>query len=154
MAGFFDLKTPVDLLCKLKRDYAKLEQDDGDIDAAYNFFATAENMPEWVKGGGRQGKRFKHMLQQQELLLTLVNELATGAKHFTSDKHRPAVPSMTRGGWVEPGWIEPGWVEMPLVVHLSQTQATQLGQEELHVRDLAGRVLAFWQAYLGSAPPP
>jgi hypothetical protein len=154
MAGFFDLKTRMDLLHKLEREYAKLEQDDEDIDAAYNFFATAENMPEWIKGGGRKGKRFKHTIQQQELLLTLVNELATGAKHFTSDKLKPAVRSMTRGGWIDSDWIESGWVEMPLIVHLSPEQATQLGQEEMHVRDLAGRVLAFWQAYLGSAQPP
>jgi hypothetical protein len=65
MAGFFDLKTPMDLLHKLERDYAKLQQDDEDVDAAYNFFATAENMPEWVKGGGRKGKAFKHTIQQQ-----------------------------------------------------------------------------------------
>jgi hypothetical protein len=45
------------------------------------FFVTAENLPEWV-----QGKVFKHKIQQQETLLTVSNELATGAKHFTSGK--------------------------------------------------------------------
>jgi hypothetical protein len=58
MRGFFDLQTPEHLLRKLERDYARLAQVPEDVDAAYNFFATAENMPEWVKGGGRKGKAF------------------------------------------------------------------------------------------------
>jgi hypothetical protein len=71
-------------LHKLERDYAKVQQDDEDIDAAYNFFATAENMPEWIKGGGRKGKAFKRAIQQQELILTLVNELMIGEPTFSS----------------------------------------------------------------------
>jgi hypothetical protein len=134
MEGFFELQTPEDLLRKLERDYARLQQDPEDIDIAYNFFVTAENMPEWVKD-----KTFKRKIQQQETLLTICNELATGAKHFTSGMQNPVVRSAAREGWVKPGWMEPGWVAAPLIVRLNPTQAMKLGQEAIDVLELACR---------------
>ena len=147
--GFFDLQMATDLLCKLEREYARLEQDPDDVDHAYNFFATAENMPEWIKGGGRKGKAFKHAIQQQQLILTLCNELATGAKHFTPGKQNPAVVSAAREGYVAPGYVAPGYVAAPLTVRLNPQQATKLRQEAMNVLELASQVLTFWQRYLG-----
>jgi hypothetical protein len=43
---FFELQTATDLLCKLERECARLEQDPEDGDHGHNFVATAENMPE------------------------------------------------------------------------------------------------------------
>jgi hypothetical protein len=146
--GFFDLQTATDLLRKLEREYARLEQNPEDVDYAYNFFATAENMPEWIKGGGRTGKAFKHAIQQQQLILTLSNELATGAKHFISGKQNPAVASAAREGYVAPGYVAPGYVAAPLTVRLNPKQATQFGQEAMNVLELASQVLTFWRRYL------
>jgi hypothetical protein len=140
--GFFELQTAEDLLHKLERDYARLQQDPDDVDHAYNFFATAENMPEWVKN-----KAFKHKIQQQEILLLICNELATGAKHFTSGKQRPAVAATARYGYVKEGYVQPGYVRAQLIVHLDPDQAAELGHEAIDVRDLASQVLAFWQQY-------
>jgi hypothetical protein len=67
------------------------------------LFVTAENLPEWV-----QGKVFKHKIQPQETLLTISNELVKGAKHFTSDKQRPAVATALCYGYVKVGYIQPG----------------------------------------------
>jgi hypothetical protein len=149
MHGFFDLQRATDLLGKLERDYARLQQDSEDVDLAYNFFVTAENMPEWVKD-----KAFKHVIQQQELILTLCNELTTGAKHVTAGKEKPAIASAERDRYVEEGYIEPGYFEEPLLVRLSPTRATQRGQEAIDVLTLAGEVLAFWQRELRKVPPP
>jgi hypothetical protein len=154
MRGFFDLQTPEDLLHKLEREYAQLQQNPEDVDLAYNFFITAENMPEWVKGGGRKGKAFKHKIQQQEIVLIIGHELATGAKHVSSGSQRPAVRAATREGWVASGWVAPGWVAAPLIVRLSPEQATAVGQEAVNMLELASRVLAFWQQYLRGPSMP
>jgi hypothetical protein len=148
MRGFFDLQTPQDLLHKLQRDYAQLRQVPEDVEAAYNFFATAENMPEWVQGGGRRGKTFKRQIQQRHLILTLVNELATGAKHFTSDRQKPAIAETRYEGVFERGIFEPGIYEAWLSIRLSPKQAAQRGQATIDALTLAGEVLAFWQAWL------
>ena len=149
MEGFFELQTAEDLLHKLERDYARLQQDPDDVDAAYNFFVTAENLPEWVKD-----KAFKHKIQQQETLLTICHELATGAKHFTSGKQRPAVAAAARYGYAEEGYVQPGYVRAQLIVHLNPDQAGQLGHEAIDVRDLARQVLAFWQQYVSGTSAP
>ena len=153
MRGFFDLQTPEHLLRKLERDYAQLQQVPDDVDAAYNFFATAENMPEWVKEGGKRGKTFKHQIQQQHLILTLCNQLATGAKHITSDKQKPAVAETRHEGVLERGICEPGIYEAWLSIRLSPEQAVQRGEDTIGALTLAGEVLAFWQQHLTGDPP-
>jgi hypothetical protein len=147
--GFFDLQTPADLLRKLEREYTRLQQDPEDVDHAYNFFATAENMPEWVKN-----KAFKRVIQQQETILTMCNELATGAKHFISGKQYPAVAAAARYRYVEEGYVQPGYVSALLIVYLNTDQVAELGQEAIDVRDLARQVLTFWQQYLSRASAP
>jgi hypothetical protein len=154
MRGFFDLQTPEHLLRKLERDYARLAQVPEDVDAAYNFFATAENMPEWVKGGGRKGKAFKHIIQQQYLILTRCNELAMGAKHFTSGKLKPAITETRYEGMFARGVFEPGIYEAWLSIRLSPEQAAQRGEDAIDARTLAGEVLAFWQRYLTGGRSP
>jgi hypothetical protein len=154
MRGFFDLQTPEDLLCKLERDYAQLHQVPEDVDAAYNFFATAENMPEWVKGGGKRGKTFKHQIQQQHLILTLCNELATGAKHFTSTKQKPAITETKYEGVFEREVFEPGVFEAWLSIRLSPEQAAKRGKDTIDALTLAGEVLAFWQQQLRGTSGP
>lgn len=147
--GFFELRKAMDLLHKLEWDYAQLQQDPENVYLAYNFFVTAENMPEWV-----QDKPFKHKIQQQKLILTLVNELATGAKHMTSGKQKPAIDSATRARYVAEGYVKPGYFKEPLVVRLSPEQAATRGQDTIDVLTLAGEVLACWQQYLQTPPSP
>jgi hypothetical protein len=148
MEGFFELQTPEDLLRKLERDYARLQQVPEDTDVAYNFFVTAENMPEWVKGGGKRGKTFKLQIQQQHLILTLCHELATGAKHFTSGTQKPAVAETRYEGVYARGIYEPGIYEACLSIVLSPEQAAQRGGDTIDALTLAGEVLVFWQRHL------
>jgi hypothetical protein len=149
MPGFFDLQTAADLLRKLERDYMRLQQTPDDVDAAYNFFVTAENMPEWVKD-----KSFKYRIQQQHVILTLCNELATGAKHFTSNKKKPAVAETRYEGVFERGVFESGIFEAGLSIRLSPEQAKQRGEGAIDALTLAGEVLAFWQQHLKRPSAP
>jgi hypothetical protein len=147
--GFFELRKGMDPLHKLEWDYVQLQQDTENVYLAYNFFVTAENMPEWMKD-----KTFKHKIQQEKLLLTLVNELATGAKHMTSGKKKPAIDSAKRDRYVAEGYVKCGDVMEPLVVRLSTAQAAKRGQDTIDVFTLAGEVPAFWQQYLQAPPSP
>ena len=48
MYKFFDLQTPKDLLRKLKREYDRWKADPLNVDLAWNFFVTAEHLPDWI----------------------------------------------------------------------------------------------------------
>jgi hypothetical protein len=135
MEGFFELQTPEDLLRKMERDYARLQQ-------------VPEDTPEWVKGGGKRGKTFKLQIQQQHLTLTLCHELATGSKHFTPGTQKPAVAETRYEGVYARGIYEPGIYEACLSIVLSPEQAAQRGGDTIDALTLAGEVLVFWQRHL------
>jgi len=46
--GFFDLQTPEHLLRKLEWEYARWEPDHLNVYLAWNFFITAEHLPDWL----------------------------------------------------------------------------------------------------------
>ena len=50
--GFFDLRSPVDLLDKMRRDFKRLRAAPKDTYAAFDFFVTASHMHEWLNGSG------------------------------------------------------------------------------------------------------
>jgi hypothetical protein len=84
MRGFSTLTTPKELLRKLEREYARLQADPTDVDCAWNFFVTAEHLPDWVSRGesrlptGETLKVFKqgHRLKHGHDLLYLFGELS------------------------------------------------------------------------------
>ncbi len=49
--GFFEIKTPQDLLDKLKREYMHLQKSTLNQDIAFNFFITAEHISDWLYPG-------------------------------------------------------------------------------------------------------
>jgi hypothetical protein len=146
---FFDLQTATHLLRKLEHDYAQLRQDPANVYVAYNFFVTAENMPEWV-----EGKAFKLRIQQQKTILKLCNELATGAKHMIGKKH-PAITEMRREGLGASrlGLAKAG--EGPsLMIDLAQQERETLHRPSIDALTLAAKVLAYWQRYLQAHSTP
>jgi hypothetical protein len=48
MHGFFELTTPHHLLQKLTREYEEWKKDPLNVDRAWNFFVTAEHLPDWL----------------------------------------------------------------------------------------------------------
>jgi hypothetical protein len=51
MIGIFDLIEPRHLFEKLGRELERLRSKPDDVDHAFNFFTTAEHMPDWLHPG-------------------------------------------------------------------------------------------------------
>jgi hypothetical protein len=59
MEGFFDLQTPEHLLHKLEWEYTQWQDDPLNTYRAWNFFVTAEHLPDWIaRTGPRLPKGF------------------------------------------------------------------------------------------------
>jgi hypothetical protein len=139
---FFALANSLDLFRKLEADLAALRTSSSDSRLAFNFFVTAEHLPDWL------GKR---ALVQQHALLRVVSHLANGAKHFTLDpKRHTSVTGTTEEAYAE-DYVEPGYVEDWLLVHLSAAEAAQLGTQAFDVRELGQLVLDFWRPHVPGA---
>jgi len=84
MKGFtHKLQSAEDLLEKLKWNLQKLEKSPSDVYAAFDFFVTAEHIPDWIN---------KKSIKEGNDLLKLVSHIANGAKHFeVSDKRHKSV---------------------------------------------------------------
>jgi hypothetical protein len=106
--GLFTLRTSEDLLHKLEWEYAQWQQDPLNAYAAWNFFVTAEHLPDWLAraGGPRLPKGFSYgRLKQQESLLRICSHLANGGKHFRPrDDHKSVASTRQR----PPAFFEPG----------------------------------------------
>jgi hypothetical protein len=144
MAEFFDLETSKDHLKKLKREYAQLQSDPGDVDTALSFFVTAAHLPEWIKNPA-----YKKLLLNQELIVQICDELANRVKHGGSERKKPAVLDTEYDAYVDRDYIEPGYYESTLQVTLTPEAAQTLGIEgqKTDVLALATRVLEFWKAH-------
>jgi hypothetical protein len=78
--GFFELRTPHDLLKKMQRDHSRLEANSLDAYAAFDFFVTANHLVDWVwPSATRQQLRDN---REDVPLLRVCEHLADGAKHF------------------------------------------------------------------------
>lgn len=147
--GFFDLKTADDLFLMLERYLERLKKSAGEVDEAYAFFVAAAHMPEWMKGGGDCGRRYKKRLIQptyRSPLPRICDELANGAKHFEPDSPRH-VENTGRAGYFEEGYIAAGYFEKRLCVYLERPTLQKLGinGSSVDVVFLAERVLDFWR---------
>jgi hypothetical protein len=162
MEGFFDLRTPTDLLRKLAREHERWQADPLNTDLAWNFFVTAEHLPDWLAraGGPRLPTGFSYgKFKREHPLLRICSHLASGGKHFTprENEHRSVTSTRQREGWVEEGWIERGWVEHEaLMVDLTpdEQQALSFPSASIEALPLAAQVLAFWQQYLSRTSGP
>src|SRR5258705_1989668 len=137
---FFDLLTPADLFRKLQDDLQALEASYQDARVAFNFFVTAEHLPDWLN---------RRDLVRQHCILKVVSHIANGAKHFVLDDNRhKSVTSTEKFRYVEQGYIEPGYVDEPLLIHLSPNETKELGTSTIDPVTLARKVIQFWQPYI------
>lgn len=137
---FFELKTPVDLFSKLEADLAELEDSGQDTRTAFNFFVTAEHLPDWL------GKRD---LVKKNPILRIVSHIANGAKHLHLDESRhKSVTTAKKSHYVEAGYVEPGYFYEPLLIHLSEEESKHFGISDIDVVTLGKRVLEFWKPYV------
>jgi hypothetical protein len=160
LAGFFDLKTPMDLLRKLEREYDRWIADPLNGDLAWNFFVTAEHLPDWLARTAPRPLRGLsiHEFKQSGQLTRICSHLANGGKHFRPRKEHTAVASThVQDGWIEEGWVDDDWIEVAsLMVDLTPDEADtlQFPSESIRATLLATWLLAFWQTFLAFQTGP
>lgn len=139
--GIFELKTVKDLLAKLEHDFKMLEAQPSDSYACFNFFVTAEHMPEWYyRADGEAARELKRKYQP----LRVCSQLANGAKHFITRRKRN--PSIVETQYVDsnvPGGLS-SCCQPHFVIRCDEEAAKELGPE-ITATDLARLLLEFWR---------
>jgi hypothetical protein len=158
MDGLFGLKTHVDLLHKLEREYGRWKGDPLNIDLAWNFFVTAEHLPDWLSrthaGPPLLGGESRSDFKKNRPLLRICSHLANGGKHLVPDsKQHTSVNRTVREttGYVKPGYVKPGYyAEKPMLrVYLTSDEVAALGRDTPAVDALwlADRIIEFYRAW-------
>jgi hypothetical protein len=147
--GVFELRTPEDLLGKLRFDLKRLESDPLDQYAAFDFFVSASHIPDWLTPGLDSAAKAKRTeMRDGELLLQVCDHIANDSKHFQALAARHESVSRTErryGGFSREFSREFDISE--LTVHLQGTAAAQLG-DSMDAVDLAKLVLQYWEQEL------
>jgi hypothetical protein len=133
--SFFQLKTPVQLFEKLESDLKALSKAESDAYLAFNFFVTAEHLPDWL------GQR---PLVKMHALLRVVSHIANGAKHFTVDPHRHSSVNATARETYAEDYAD-NYCQDSLFVYLSAEEANALGKPAYNVLELGRLIIDFWR---------
>jgi hypothetical protein len=163
---FFDLRTPEHLLRKLEREYERWQADPVNSDFAWNFFVTAEHLPDWIyhQEMPTSGKVRPDLLglphgeprdfRLSQALTRLCSHLASGGKHFyIKDRKIKKVVQHTERentSYFAQGYFARGYFAEPyLRVSLTAEEAAEL---ELDTADvdalwLATKILVFWRDF-------
>ena len=103
MQGFYDLKSPADLLAKLHREHARLKKDPTDVDTAWNLFVTAEHMLDWHIPDlpSRKRNSDRKTVVNANPILQICSHIANGAKHFEAlaKRHESVAGTERSGGY-------------------------------------------------------
>jgi len=145
--GYFELKTPADLLQKLAYDLARIQAAPLDTYACFDFFITAEHMLDWLYPDdviALQNKRLS------ETLLKVCSHLANGAKHFhaRNRQHTSVTDTEKHDGPFDDSF-DGSFDTCGLVVHLDGDAAKKYGPE-IDAEELAELVFAYWQKDLAA----
>ncbi len=99
--GFGNLQTPADLLSKLEHDLERMKASPEDAYAAFDYFATAEHIIDWVYPSDST-KRSD--LRKKVGILEIVSHLANGNKHFqaTQTRHKSVEKVTEHHGGFDP----------------------------------------------------
>ena len=159
MKGTFELRTPQDLLQKLRFDVEQLKKDPTNTYLAFNFFVTAEHMKDWLYPG-KANRTERENLENSSTLLQVCSHVANGAKHFQVEaKHHDSVSDTVKSGgyWSKGYWPAGYWGRGyrgngALIIQLQGDAEMQLGSSITAV-DLAQRILTFWESRSEFAKP-
>lgn len=140
---FFELKSATDLFRKLEDDLIHLEASGQDSRIAFNFFVTAEHLPDWL--GQRE-------LVRQHSILRVVSHIANGAKHFElkNTRHK-SVENTEKFRVFEEDVFEPGVFDESLIIELSSNEAQEFGAPEVDAASLGRKVVDFWRPHVPGA---
>lgn len=138
--GFFELRAPRDLLDKLEADFDRFQSCPAISReaqyAAFDFFVTAEHLPEWL-AVATNGDKAKLSGYPEG---AVVSHVANGAKHFRVDPNRHNVVRQTEvhSGAFQGDTFQNDTFDVPRPV---------IEREDGHeaVVDVATRVLQYWK---------
>ena len=141
LKGLFSLRTPENLADKLAADFARLcAADAASVEAqyaAFDFFVTAEHLPDWLSHS-TGGSLTSHRAYPEG---PLVSHIANGAKHFRVDTTRHTTAKDTRstpGAFQANAFQQSAFQTSRLVVDLEDGTTVD-------VVDVAGNVLNHWR---------
>lgn len=141
--GFAELRVPRDLVKKLQYDLDRVLKSPKDHYAAFDFFVTAEHIPDWIHPDDQEARK---KIRSGSSLLRITSHLANGVKHFEAKAaHHQSVVDVKMSRYVEAGYSEEGYFEDPLIVYLTAKEQSDLGKNNIEVTDLARRVYEFWK---------
>ena len=148
--GFFALRTPQDLLAKLRHDHARLADNPIDRYAAFDFFVTANHLVDWIWPSATRAQQRDN--RRTETIPRICEYLADGAKHFLLDHpHQGVVDTAHTSGAFYPAAFDPQIFDVgALVVTLEPAEAADVGQSRISALALATIVLAYWSRRIGS----
>ena len=150
MKGAWRLEAAEDLLRKLEYDFERMRAGSGDAYAAFDFFVTADNLPEWTVPPCKE-------LRTQSALLGVVSHLANNVKHFEATQrrhHHVEETSASYGAhfnedWFGQNYFAAGWWGGKLSIQLAPDIATELAlPQKVPAVEFADRVLKFWREKL------
>ena len=148
--GFFELRTPHDLLKKMHHDRSRLATNPLDTYAAFDFFVTANHLVDWVwPSATRQQLKAN---REEVALLRVCEHLADGAKHFLLTRRHQGVDATTRlSGAFDPRLFDPAAFDAgALTIELEAAEAVQLGTDHISALELASKVLEYWVSRIGA----
>lgn len=153
MQGVFKLNDPIDLLKKLEWEYSRLTDNPTDSYIAYNFFVTAEHIPDWLFPK-RVNKDKREDIKNNNIALQICSHIANGGKHFEIEaKHHNSVTGFNQVGGCFPenslpkGSFPRGSLPVSqLIVHL-ENEAQETFGPSMSILNLAKEVMCFWQDY-------
>ena len=150
MTGALGLTTPKHLLEKLRSDFAALSASPDDPYLSFNFFVTAEHLPDWLHPGA-VGKASRKALRASDPLLQVTSHIANGLKHFDhlSKHHTSVLGSGRKGSYFSalgPMFQSGYFGRRALVVELDATLTAGIGKSTIEVVELAEKVLDYWEA--------
>lgn len=141
LKGLFSLRTPKDLLRKLEVDFNRLRAaDPASVEAqyaAFDFFVTAEHLPDWLSRS-TGGSLTSHRAYPQG---ALVSHVANGGKHFRVDTSRHTTAKDTRS---TPGAYQANAFQ-PSAFQTSRLVVDLEDGTTLDVLDVATNTLGHWQ---------
>lgn len=152
LSGIFQLKTPQDLLDKLRREYERLRLSPMDQDVAFNLFITAEHIADWLYPGDIKSSNYqiRRSLKENNVLLSVCSHVANGSKHFevNSKKHNSISDTSVHQGSFQRGAFQEDAFQVPqLLIHLEGDAKEKFGNS-IEVLKLAGMIVKFWEAKL------
>ena len=141
--GFGSLKTPADLLEKLRYDFGRLRRTPTDVYAAFDFFVTAYHMLDWLHPNDDIARKAE---EADSPLLQVCSHLANGAKHFEAraKQHQSVANVIAEKGEFFGGGFFGGAFFGELSMDLDGQAALVLGQK-IDALALAQAVLAHWE---------